>query len=82
MVSDGDVVVYSASEGRFIATSQENLTGVGRTTLSSLDDVDVTGISTNHVLIFNGTDFEFTTPFEIMDRSDGVDDDTLDYGSF
>ena len=81
-VNDGDVIVYSSSEGRFIATSQGNLTGAGRTTLATLDDVDVTGISTNDVLIFNGTDFEFTTPFEIVDRSDSVDDDTLDYGSF
>jgi septum formation inhibitor MinC len=81
-VNDGDVIVYSSAEGRFIATSQGNLTGAGRTTLATLDDVDVTGISTNDVLIFNGTDFEFTTPFEIVDRSDSVDDDTLDYGSF
>jgi len=81
-VNDGDVIVYSSSEGRFIATSQGNLTGAGRTTLATLDDVDVTGISTNDVLTFNGTDFEFTTPFEIVDRSDSVDDDTLDYGSF
>ena len=80
-VSDGDVVVYSASAGRFIATSQGSLTGTGRTTLVTLDDV--VGIpSTNNVLIFNGTDFEFTTPFEIVDRSDGSDDDILDYGSF
>ena len=81
-VNDGDVIVYSASDGRFIATAQGNLTGAGRTTLATLDDVDVTGITTNDVLIFNGTDFEFTTPFEVMDRSDGTDDDTLDYGSF
>lgn len=81
-VNDGDVIVYSSSEGRFIATSQGNLTGAGKTTLATLDDVDVAGISTNDVLIFNGTDFEFTTPFEVVDRSDTVDDDTLDYGSF
>jgi len=80
-VNDGDVIVYSSSEGRFIATSQENLTGVGRNTLVTL--YDVVGIpSTNNILIFNGTDFEFTTPFEIVDRSDGSDDDILDYGSF
>ena len=79
-VNDGDVIVYSASAGRFIATSPTNV-GV-RTQLSDLDDVNVTGISANDVLIFNGTDFEFTTPFEIVDRSDSVDDDTLDYGSF
>jgi len=80
-VNDGDVIVYSASDGRFIATSQGNI-GAGRTSLSLLDDVNTTGISTNDVLIFNGTDFEFTTPFEILDRADGSDDDTLDYGSF
>jgi len=79
-VNDGDVIVYSASAGRFIATSPTNV-GV-RTQLSDLDDVNVTGISTNDVLIFNGTDFEFTTPFEIVDRSDSVDDNTLDYGGF
>ena len=80
-VNDGDIVVYSASAGRFIATSQGNLIGTGRTTLVTLDDVVGTP-STNDVLIFNGTDFEFTTPFEIVDRSDGSDDDILDYGSF
>ena len=78
--NDGDVLTYSSSEGKFIATSRAS-SGI-RTTLVTLDDVDATGISTNDVLIFNGQDFEFTTPFEIVDRSDSVDDDTLDYGSF
>jgi len=77
--NDGDVIVYSQSAGGFIATSASNV-GI-RTTLVSLDDVVGTP-TTNNVLIFNGDDFEFTTPFEIMDRSDGTDDDTLDYGSF
>ena len=77
--NDGDMLIYSSSQSRFIATSRTNV-GV-RTTLVTLDDV--VGIpSTNNVLIFNGDDFEFTTPFEIVDRSDGSDDDTLDYGSF
>lgn len=79
-VSDGSVVVYSASAGRFIATTPSNA-GI-RTQLADLDDVNVAGIQTNSVLIFNGIDFEFTTPFEIVDRSDGSDDDTLDYGGF
>ena len=79
--NDGDVLMYSASQGKFIATAQSNLTGTGRTTLVTLDDVTGTP-STNNVLIFNGSDFTFTTPFEIVDRSDGVDDDIVDHGSF
>jgi hypothetical protein len=79
-VDDGAVLTYSASEGRFIATTPANV-GI-RTQLADLDDVSVAGIQTNGVLIFNGIDFEFTTPFEVVDRSDGTDDNTLDYGSF
>jgi len=79
-VDDGAVLTYSASEGRFIATTPANV-GI-RTQLADLDDVSVAGIQTNDVLIFNGTDFEFTTPFEVVDISDSVNDDTLDYGSF
>ena len=79
--NDGDVLMYNASQGKFIATAQSNLTGTGRTTLVTLDDVTGTP-STNNVLIFNGSDFTFTTPFEIVDRSDGVDDDIVDHGSF
>ena len=79
--NDGDVIMYNASQGKFIATAQSNLTGTGRTTLVTLDDVSGTP-STNNVLIFNGSDFTFTTPFEIVDRSDGVDDNIVDHGSF
>ena len=77
--NDGDVLTTPLLKVSLCATS--TLASGIRTTLVTLDDVDATGIS-NDVLIFNGQDFEFTTPFEIVDRSDSVDDDTLDYGSF
>jgi len=77
--NDGDIIQYSSTQGKFIATA--NSVGAGRTTLISLDDVVGTA-STNDVLFFNGSDFTFTTPFEIVDRADGSDDDELDYGSF
>ena len=79
--NNGDVLMYSTADGRFIATTQQTLTGAGKTTLVSLDDVSGSP-ATNNVLIFNGSEFEFTTPFEIVDLSDTVDDNIVDHGTF
>ena len=78
--NDGDVLTYSSSEGKFIATSRAS-SGI-RTTLVTLDDVD--GLESPQMMFSSSTvkTLNSQLPFEIVDRSDSVDDDTLDYGSF
>jgi len=53
-------------------------------TLSGSNDVDTSNRNNNYVLIWNETlqKHEYVSPFEILDRADGTDDDSLDYGTY
>jgi len=80
-IDDGAVLEFNASTGQFIATSKSS---AGISTVTVLTDLsDVVGTATtNDVLIFNGTDYTFETPFYVVDLSDGVQDGALDVGIF
>jgi len=80
-IDDGAVLEFNASTGQFIATSKSS---AGISTVTVLTDLtDVVGTATtNDVLIFNGTDYTFETPFYVVDLSDGVQDGALDVGIY
>ena len=52
--------------------------------LANLDDVDATGRADQYFLIWNEATgkHEYVSAFEVADRSDGVDDDLIDYGTY
>ncbi len=52
--------------------------------LSDLNDVDTTNIANNYVLIYDESSntYKFVPPSQVLDLADGVDDDSLDYGSY
>lgn len=53
-------------------------------TLSESSDVDTSNRNNNYVLVWNEAlqKHEYVSPFEIVDRSDSIDDDSLDYGTY
>ncbi len=59
-------------------------TTVGSLTLDGLQDVDTTNKTNNSVLLYNASTGKYihVDPSEILDRADGVDDGSLDYGSY
>lgn len=56
----------------------------GDLSLSALEDVDASNKQNNYVLIWNATTqkHEYVPTFEVLDRADGVDDDTTSYGTY
>ena len=52
--------------------------------LSGSNDVDTSNRNNNYVLVWNESlqKHEYVSPFEIVDRSDSIDDDALDYGTY
>jgi len=52
--------------------------------LANLDDVDPTARQDQYFLMWNETTgkHEYISAFEVLDRSDGVDDDAIDYGTY
>jgi hypothetical protein len=52
--------------------------------LSELEDVNTTGRLNNYLLIWNATTqtYDHVPPSEVLDRSDGIDDGAVDYGTF
>lgn len=52
--------------------------------ISDLNDIDLSNRQNNYVLIWNQQTqkHEYVSPFEIIDRGDGVDDDAIDYGVY
>ena len=52
--------------------------------LTDLDDIDATNRADNYVLIWNATTqkHEYVPAFEVVDRADGVNDDSIDYGTY
>ena len=52
--------------------------------LANLDDVDPTLRQDQYFLMWNASTgkHEYVSAFEVADRSDGVDDDIIDYGSY
>jgi hypothetical protein len=56
----------------------------GSSTLEGLDDVNIQNRSNNSVLMYNASTgkYDHVHPYEVLDRSDGVDDGSLDYGTY
>lgn len=54
------------------------------TSLEKLNNVDVSNLENNSVLIFDSETqtFKFIPPSEILDRADGVDDNSMSFGSY
>jgi hypothetical protein len=54
------------------------------TSLGGLQDVDNTNKTNNSVLLYDASTGKYihVDPSEILDRADGVNDDSLDYGSY
>jgi hypothetical protein len=52
--------------------------------LSQVEDVDVSNIANNYVMMYDASTntYKFVHPAEVLDRADGVDDGSLDYGSY
>ena len=79
-IVQGATLAYNATEGRFITT-----TSVGAAT-TNIGGYPITGSTPgdNNVITFNQSSqqWEYDTPFTIVDLSDGVEDNTIDYGAF
>jgi hypothetical protein len=58
--------------------------GGGSKVLSELEDVNTDGRLNNYLLIWNATTqtYDHVPPSEVLDRSDGVNDGAIDYGTF
>lgn len=56
----------------------------GSSTLEGLGDVNTQNRSNNSVLMYNASTgkYDHVHPYEVLDRSDGVDDGSLDYGTY
>lgn len=52
--------------------------------LEQLDNVDASNIQDNYVLMFDSVSqtYKFVHPSEVLDRADGVEDGSLDYGDY
>ena len=52
--------------------------------LGEIEDIDTSNLQNNRILIYNSSTqkYEFVDPSEILDRADGVDDGSLDYGNY
>jgi hypothetical protein len=52
--------------------------------LTELEDVDRFSKRDGYVLVWNATTerHEYISPFEVLDRADEVNDDSLDYGTY
>ena len=52
--------------------------------LEQIINVDTDGIENNYVLMFDSQTqtYKFVHPSEVLDRADGVDDDSLNYGTY
>ena len=56
----------------------------GITEISQMTDVNQNNKQNNYVLIWDEVNQEhiYVSPFEILDRADGTDDDAIDYGTY
>ena len=50
--------------------------------LADVGDVNTGARATNTLLLFNGSEYVHIKCSEVLDLADGIDDDSLDYGSF
>ena len=79
-ISQGETLSYETSTGQFITTST-----VGAAT-TNIGGYPITGSAPgdNNVITFNQSSgqWEYDTPFTIVDLSDGVEDNAIDYGAF
>lgn len=52
--------------------------------ISTLNDVDDSNKQNNYLLVWNESaqKHEYISPFELVDRADGVNDDAVDYGVY
>ena len=79
-IANGDALVFDASSGQFIATTQVSTSatafnGIAITTAAPPNDGVLTFDNTTNTYIFK-------TPFNIVDLGDGIQDGRIDYGEF
>ena len=79
-IANGDALVFDASSGQFIATTQVSTSatafnGIAITTATPPNDGVLTFDNTTNTYIFK-------TPFNIVDLGDGIQDGRIDYGEF
>lgn len=83
--SNIDVTVknYRIKKSADVNTNFE-ITASSETFLSNLSDVNPTDKSNNYVLMWDAATQKhvYVPPSEVLDRADGVNDDSLDYGSY
>lgn len=74
-----DVVISNPGIGVPVAGN-----GSGITHISAAVDIDNTSRQDGYFLVWNESlaRHQYISAFEILDRSDGTDDDALDYGTY
>jgi len=79
-ITQGDTLSYNATTGQFIATST---VGAATTNIRGYPITESTP-EDNNIITFNQSSgqWEYDTPFTIVDLSDGVKDSAIDYGAF
>lgn len=74
-----DIEVLTRTE---ISSIEVNTTP--RLSLGEIEDIDTSNLQNNGILIYNSSTqtYEFVEPSEILDRADGVNNGSLDYGNY
>lgn len=84
--SNIDVTVknYRIKKSADVNTNFEITASSSEIFLSNLNDVNPTDKSNNYVLMWDAATQKhvYVPPSEVLDRADGVNDDSLDYGSY
>jgi hypothetical protein len=82
-VVSGNSYDVKVSTKREISSIEVNTTP-RLSSLGEIEDIDTSNLQNNGILIYNSSTqkYEFVDPAEILDRADGVDDGSLDYGNY
>ena len=82
-VISGNLYDVKVSTERQISSIEVNTTP-RLSSLGEIEDIDTSNLQNNRILIYNSSTqkYEFVDPSEILDRADGVDDGSLDYGNY
>ena len=83
------VIVVSGNSYDLKVTTKQDISSVTVNTtpaikLDQIQDVDASTIQNNQVMIYDQLTqtYKFVDPAEVLDRSDGVDNDVIDFGLY
>lgn len=81
LLVNGTYLVFDSIQHQFISTTT---IGAATTSIAGFDVIQGVTPSDNAVIGFNSVtqQWEYDTPYDIVDLSDGVEDDSQDFGSF